>query len=184
VLYLNEKELNQFAEFKVPIKRHGNSIFMFGGGSIAIVFLFVMSVLESDNLLSNEAIGCIVAFPYFSMYAMWYIFGYEKVIFKNQKIELLKSNRVFNFRKIYSYSEVKSIQIVDKKLKSKNWVDVHKEWIKETFQVNFIFPKKGQLKLVTHKGEVSFFNGLSNKECQLMKEILETEIKKQKHNTT
>lgn len=113
---------------------------------------------------------------------MWLILGYEKIILNKQSIELLKSNRVFTKRKTYSISDVKSIEISEKKFKTNKLIDVQREQIREKQRAFPFWIKMGQLKLITKNGEVTFFNGLSNVDIQLMKAKIEEEIEKRKHD--
>lgn len=178
--------MSQIIEYKVPIKRYGQLIFVFGTASIVLAILIlslpVLAILKSDFQFHQEFIGYFLFFPIFSMYSMWLIFGYEKIIINNQSIELLKSNRIITKRKVYTISEVKSIELIEKRFKSDKWIDVQRERIREKQRAFPCWIKMGQLKLSTKNGDVTFFNGLSNTETQLMKEKIENEIEKRKHN--
>lgn len=178
--------MSQIVEYKVPIKRYGQLIFVFGAASVVLAILIlslpVLAILKSDFQFHQEFIGYIIFFPIFSMYSMWLIFGYEKIIINNQSIELLKSNRILTIRKAYPISDVKSIEIVEKRFKSAKWIDVQRERIREKQRAFPFWIRMGQLKLMTKNGEVTFFNGLTNNDSKLMKEKIENEIEKRKHN--
>ncbi len=178
--------MSKVIEYKVPIKKYRQLIFVFGAAStvlaILILSLPVLAILKPDFQFHQEFIGYFIFFPIFSMYSMWLTFGYEKVIINNQSIELLKSNRIFTKRKTYPISEVKSIRVIEKRFKSDKWIDAQRERIREKQRAFPFWIRMGQLKLITKNVEVTFFNGLSNTESQLMKEKIENEIKKLKNN--
>ena len=178
--------MKDIIEFKVPIKRYRQLIFFFGAGSIVLAVLIlsipVMAVLNTDFIFHQEFVGYVIFFPILSMYSMWLIFGYEKVIINRHNIELLKSNKVVSTKKTFSIADIVSIEVVEKKLRSDKWIDVQRERIREKHKAFPFWLKMGQLKLVTRNGEVTFFNGLSILEMQPMKEEIEKEIKKRKHN--
>ena len=178
--------MSEIVEYKVPIKKYGLLIFVFGAASIVLAILIlsfpVLAILKPDFQFHQEFIGYFIFFPIFSLYVMWLVFGYEQVIINKQSIELLKSNRIFTKRKIYLISDVKSIGVIEKKFKSDKWIDVQRERIREKQRAFPFWIRMGQLKLITKNSEVTFFNGLSNKETQLMKEKIGNEIEKRKHN--
>ncbi len=178
--------MSEIVEYKVPIKKYGQLIFVFGAASIVLAILIlsmpVLAILKSDFQFQQEFIGYFVFFPIFSMYSMWLIFGYEKVIIYNQNIELLKSNRIVTKRNTYPISDIESVEAIEKKFKTDKWIDVQRERIREKQRAFPFWIRMGQLKLITKNGEVTFFNGLSIKETQPMKEKIEKEIEKRKHN--
>ncbi len=101
-------------EYKVPVKKYWQLIVAIGTASIVLAVLIlsvpVLAFLNPNFQFQQEIIGYFIFFPIFSMYSMWLVFGYEKIIFSKESIELLKSNRVFTKRKIYPISDIKSIE--------------------------------------------------------------------------
>lgn len=178
--------MSEIIEYKVPIKKYGQLIFVFGAASIILAILIlslpILAILNPDFQFHQEFIGYFIFFPILSMYSMWLIFGYEKVIFNKQSIELIKSNRILTKRKTYPISHIKSIEVIEKRFNTDKWIDIQREQIREKQRAFPFWIKMGRLKLITKNGEVTFFNGLSNMDIQPMKTRIKDEIEKRKHN--
>lgn len=178
--------MNEIIEYRVPCKRYVQLIFVIGGATITlgvlIFMLLISAIKQPDFPFYMELIGYVFWFPICFMYSMWFAFGYEKAIIKDQTIELIKSNRIFSKSKCFLISDIQSIEVQEKKYKSYKWIDAQRNRMRE-FQRAFPFwIRMGQLNLVTKEGKYSFFNGLSNWRINEMKNKIEKQIELRKHN--
>ncbi len=180
--------MSEIIEYKIPIKKYGQLIFVFGTATIVLGLLILsipfLAIIKPDFHFQKEFIGFLIFFPLLLMYSMWLILGYEKLIIKDQTIELLKSNRIFTKRNSISISAIRTIEVVEKRFNSDKWIDVQRERIREKQRAFPIWIKMGQLILITENGDKTFFNGLSKEEAPIIKDKILKEIEKRKHNKT
>ena len=106
-------------EIKVPIRKYWIPMFLNGVaaivlGIISILFLLIIikKTIEGDSLdIQIEIFSQVLLFPIFLNFAMWFNFGYEKIIFTNDRLEIIKSNRIFSRKKIINLNEINSVEI-------------------------------------------------------------------------
>ncbi|WP_156026799.1 hypothetical protein [Sporocytophaga myxococcoides] len=174
-------------EYKVHIKKYGQLIFVLGTTTIVlgvlILSLPVFAIVNPDFQFQKEFIGYFIFFPIFFMYSMWFVFGFERVIIKEQTIELVKSNRIFTRSTKLAISDIKSIEIVEKKFNSDKWIDFRRERITEKQRAFPFWIGMGQLKVTYKNGKNNtFFNGLSISEAPVMRDSILKELEKRKHD--
>jgi hypothetical protein len=173
-------------EYKVHIKKYGHLIFVFGTATIVvggfIISLPVQAFVNPDFQFQKEFIGYFIFFTILFMYSMWLICGFERVIIKEQTIELVKSNRLFTKSTCFAISDIKSIEIVEKKFNSDSWIDILRERIRERQRAFPFWIRMGQLKVIYKNGRTkTFFNGLSISDAPIMKDRILKGIEKRKY---
>ena len=167
-------------EIKVPIRKYWIPMFLFGGGaivfsiSVILFFLLVAKIkIVGDSLgIPIEFYAQVLFFPIFLNLAMWFNFGFEKIIFTNDRLELIKSNRIFARKKIVNLCEIKSVEIRKDNLNILEGV----QYISEMRRSMFFWRKMGKIILKTNKSKLTILNGLPKDEVVKMKLLIEKEI--------
>jgi energy-coupling factor transporter transmembrane protein EcfT len=136
-----------------------------------LVFLISIRGIE----IPLQAYFQILLFPIFLNLAMWFIFGYEKIIIMDDQLEIIKSNRIFSRSQKYNLCEIKSVEIRKKKSRSIERI----QYIKEMRNAMLIWRNMGQIILKTDNSESTILNGLHENEIVKMKLLLEKEIEQQ-----
>jgi hypothetical protein len=104
--------------------------------------------------------------------AMWFNFGFEKIIFTNDRLEIIKSNRIFARKKIVNLCEIKSVEI----RKDNPNILEGVQYISEMRRSMFFWRKMGKIILKTNKPKLTILNGLPKDEVVKMKILIEKEI--------
>lgn len=103
-------------EIKVPIRKYWIAIFLYGIptiflGLIIVVFLLALGEDGNEFPFPIEGYGYIFVFLVFLNLTMWFIFGYEKLLIVNGKIEIIKSNRIFSIKKSIDICEIDDVEM-------------------------------------------------------------------------
>jgi hypothetical protein len=165
-------------EIKVPIRKYWQEMFVYGGGTILIALIFIMmlfkGILDNSFYFPIEAFGLLFVFLIILNLAMWFNYGHEKLIFTNDQLEIVKSNRIFSIKKTISVHEIESLEI-----KNEDPDNFFSAWFlgdgKEEIAVG-IWWNMGQLTLKTKNSKRTILNGLQESEITKMKTLIEKEI--------
>jgi len=174
--------MNEIIEFKVPIKKYWLLILFFGVttilfGLLILIILFLM-FKNSKFKFNLDYIGLLTFFSILFNYSMWFTFGYEKIIIKGDLIKIIKSNRIFSFKKSINICDIESINLYKRRSKSEQFIDIQSERIRDMQRAFPFWIKMGKIILKTKTTRKTIFNGLSEEQAFEMKNILETELNK------
>lgn len=165
-------------EIKVPIRKYW--IPMFLSGSVTIVSGVISATLLAiifDGVVNefhfpNEIFIHFLLFPIFLNLSMWFVFGYEKIIFKNDRLELIKSNHIFSRKKVLNLCEITSIEI---RKDNPNIIDrVH--YLSEMRRAIIFWRKMGRIILKSKESRLTILNGLPKNEAVKTKILIEREF--------
>lgn len=167
-------------EIKAPIRKYWIPMFLTGASaivfSISVILFFLLvvkKIIVGDSLgIPIEFYAHILFFPIFLNLAMWFNFGYEKIIFTNDRLEVIKSNRIFTRKKIVNICEIKSVEIRKDNLNIIEGV----QYIREMRRAMFFWRKMGKIILKTNNSKLTILNGLQKNEITKMKKLIEKEI--------
>ena len=165
-------------EIKVPIRKYWIPMFLFGSVTIFLgLIIYVIIAIIFDGIVNefpfpNEVYFHFLLFPIFLNLAMWFIFGYEKIIFTNNRLEIIKSNRIFSRKKVLNLCEINSVEI--RKDNPNILEGVH--YISEMRRAMFFWRKMGRIILKTKNSKLTILNGLPKNEVVKMKILIKKEI--------
>ncbi|MFK7772111.1 MAG: hypothetical protein AB8F94_08220 [Saprospiraceae bacterium] len=171
-------------EIKVPIRKYWIPMFLCGASaivfSISVILFFLLlakKIIVGDSLgIPIELYAHILLCPIFLNLAMWFNFGYEKIIFTNDRLELIKSNRIFYRKKKFNVSEINSVEI----RKDNPNILERVQYIREMRRAVFFWRKMGRIILKTNKSKLTILNGLPRGEVVQMKQLIEKEIEQRR----
>lgn len=165
-------------EVKVPIRKYWQLMFVYGGGGIGIAIILILilykGILDDSFYFPKEALGLLLVFPIILNLGMWFNYGYEKLIFTNDRLEIIKSNRIFSIKKTLNVHEIESLEIRNKdpdNFFSALFLGDGKE---KTAVMTWW--RMGQLTLKTKNSKRTILNGLQENEITKIKTLLENEI--------
>ena len=164
-------------EYKIPVKRYWIPMFLNGTCAIfysLICIFIVIKLLDGFSFgLTYEMGFHFILTPIFINLGMWFNFGFEKIIFINQRIEIIKSNKIFSTKKIIDLCEIEAVSFKNENPNVLKGVIYIREMKRSIF-----WWKMGELILKTKNSDITILNGLRGKRKIEIKKILETEIEK------
>ena len=168
-------------EIKVPIRKYWIPMFWYGGLTIMIglnVILVLYEEILDDGfyfLPFPFAFGLVLILLVFFNLTMWFNFGFEKLIFTNNRLEIIKSNRIFSIKKTINICDVKVVKTQEK---SQDEIDAIEGVLRmsELIRTTYFWWKMGQLTLEVKNSKRTILNGLKENEIAEMKTLIEKEI--------
>ena len=151
-------------------------MFLYGGATIVMGLIFILilgeGILKNSFYFPSDALGLVIMFPIFLNLAMWFNFGFEKIIFTNNRLEIIKSNRIFSIKKTINICEAEVFVTIKNK---RNTVE-SLLGMNEMRRAMYFWWKMGQLILKTKNKKLTILNGLQENEVVKMKILIEKEI--------
>ncbi len=181
-------EINKFEnniEIVVPVTKYYGHIFVFGLTSIImipsiiiIIIILIKAVFTLNFNFPEQLYGYLIFGLPFATYSLWLLIGKEKILIKNDIIEITKTNGILTFRKSYDIKKIKNIETIKKKYKSDSFIDTKRENIREIRKAFPFWINMGKIKFQYENKNISIFNGLNNSEMIEVCEILKSEVEK------
>ncbi|MFK8004804.1 MAG: hypothetical protein AB8H03_00475 [Saprospiraceae bacterium] len=165
-------------EIEVPIRKYWSSMIFHGVLTILIAINLILvlykGILDDQLYFPIWAFMLLLVFPIFLNLAMWFNYGYEKLIFTNSRLEIIRSNQIFSIKKRINVNEIDLIEI-----KNKDSHNIFSAFLsrrgKESLTIS-IWWKMGQLTLKTKESKMTILNGFKENEITKMKTLIEKEI--------
>ncbi len=166
-------------EIIFPIKRYLQFVFIFGLAGVftlGIILIFFPALIILGKFNWDMLFGLLPLFGIFNL-SMWFIFGHEKLVLKDNTFIYIRSNLIFKRKRIINIEEIRSIEVVSKKNKSDSFFDYYSERMREKQKSIWLSGKLGRLILNTQQKDIYIFSGLNDEECNQVKEAIQKRIK-------
>lgn len=166
-------------EIKVPIRKYWIPMFVFGGATLGLILIFLMmfykGFLDGEPYFPDEAIILLICFLVFLNLGMWFNYGFEKLVFTSNRLDIIKSNQIFSIKKTINICEIEVVEISDNEDHFSLFDGVIRiVGMKERGM--FFWRRMGQLTLRSKNRKRTILNGLEENEIVKMKKIIEREI--------
>jgi len=188
LLEKNIKLKNNVFEIEVPIKKYKQLIFVFGVASIFFTYMILTSFYNAiigkiKIELNSETISYFILYVILINIAMWFIFGYEKLIITDDLLISTKSNKLFNIKRKYKLKNIQSANLINKTYKPQSFSEKRVERIKEKQKALFFWTYMGKIELKLKYFTKTILNGISDNEAKEIVILINDAIKKQKNKS-
>lgn len=150
---------------------------------IATILTLVAMIINIIVMISNSYFDITSIFGHFifcsasTFYVFWVLSGKEKVVFKKDSIDVIKSCRLFTLRKNYKKNCISNITV--KSIPNENKLEEKRRILGEMIQAFPLWRKMGRIEFDYNGKYICILNGLDKNEIQEVVEIFKTEVTKE-----